>query len=138
MSSIPNESAGNIPARTAKANRMSATVEARKLFIDIAGPVHGSGWVSQAIEVVHAATGLPRRRLLGIWGREARRIDAEEMDALRAAAKKQTEEAHALIAISARLSALEARLATIDSEFHRESIAALGRAAGRVRRVADD
>lgn len=118
---------------------MTSVAEARSLFIDIAGPVSGSAWVSRAIEAVAVKTGLSRRRLRGIWAREARRIEAEEMDALRAAARKQQKAAlHHDISIQAfadRLAAVEARLATVDPAFFGEEIARLGNVTQRIRGI---
>lgn len=137
MVATSNETAAKQAASTAKDFRMTSVAEARSLFIDIAGPVGGSAWVTRAIEHVAARTGLSRRRLRGIWAKEAKRIEAEEMDALRAAARKQQEAAlqHdiSIQAFADRLAAVEARLASVDPTFFSEEIARLGGVTGRLR-----
>lgn len=132
-----NESAGDLPARTAKVIPMSSAIEARELFIEIAGPMHGSAWVKQAVEKVSRATGLSHRRLRGIWGNEVKRLTAEELDALRIAARKQEARTYAIAseAFAARLEAVEARLASIDPTFFGDEIARLGNVASRIRRI---
>lgn len=135
MSEIDHKNAGIRPAPMAEVIVMSAAVEARQLVASIAGPSAIGGKIKEALFRVALQTGLSERRVRGIWNRESRAIRAEEMDALRRAARGR---AHANEAddISARLSALEARLAAIDPEFHRGEIERLGALNRRVRNLA--
>lgn len=63
------------------------------------------------------------RRTRSIWEGTARRIDSEEMDALRLAvfeeSKREQQE------LRARLASLDAMLASVDEDFHGETLAAL-------------
>lgn len=137
MSDDTNTHAANSPAPKAKVLHMSYAAEARELFIEIAGPVHGSAWVKQAVEKVGRLTGLPHRRLRGIWGKEVKRLTAEEIDALRGAARKQEARADAQYfeTIANRLAAVESRLAQIDPAFFGEEIRRMGDFTGGIRRV---
>ena len=65
----------------------SAPVEARQLVELIAGPLRLGDNVKGALARVARATGLPDRRVRGIWHSEARAIRSEEMDRLRQAAR---------------------------------------------------
>ena len=63
------------------------------------------------------------RRTRSIWEGTARRIDSEEMDALRLAVIEESKrEQHEL---RARLASLDAMLASVDEAFHGETLAAL-------------
>lgn len=75
----------------------SASVEARRLLIQIAGPVSLGDSVKAVLGRVARVTGLGDRRVRAIWNEEARAIRSEEMDRLRAAAAAQ-EQAHAITA----------------------------------------
>ena len=66
---------------------MTAPVEARQLVELIAGPLKLGENVKGALARVARATGLPDRRVRGIWHHEARSIQSEEMDRLRIAAR---------------------------------------------------
>jgi len=129
VSDIHSKNAGISPAPTAEVFRMSAAVEARGLIEEIAGPAALGSKVKSALSDVAKATGLSHRRVRGIWNKEARRIDAEELDALRRAAHGRANTHD----FAARLEAVEARLAAIDPDFFVEDRAALRRAADRVR-----
>ena len=63
------------------------------------------------------------RRARSIWEGTARRVDGEEIDALRLAAleehKREQRE------LRTRLASLDAMLASVDQEFHGETLAAL-------------
>ncbi|GEP08576.1 hypothetical protein MMMDOFMJ_3537 [Methylobacterium gnaphalii] len=65
----------------------TATAEARSLVEMIAGPLRLGENVKGALSRVSRATGLPDRRIRGIWHQEARSIRSEEMDRLRQAAR---------------------------------------------------
>lgn len=131
--------AATSPAPTAKVFHMTHAAEARELFIEIAGPVHGSAWVKQAIEKVARLTGLPHRRLRGIWGKEVKRLTAEEIDALRGAAKQEKAIANVKYweAIANRLAAVESRLAQIDPSLFGEEIRRMGSGSSGARRLSD-
>ncbi len=75
-----------------------------------------------------------------IWKCEARRIDAEEMDALRRAAKDKALIGDARAEYKAlldRIAACEAALRLQDADFHGPSLDALGEAVRGVRRAVD-
>lgn len=63
-------------------------------------------------------------RTRDIWYEQARRIDAREMDQLRAAKRThEIEEArHDYQALRARISGIKAALAVVDEEFHRADL----------------
>lgn len=65
----------------------TAPIEARTLVELIAGPLRLGENVKGALSRVARATGLPDRRVRGIWHHEARSIRSEEMDRLRQAAR---------------------------------------------------
>jgi len=78
------------------------------------------------------------RRARSIWEETARRIDGEEIDALRAAVIEETFREQR--ELRARLGALDAMLAHIDEDFHGETLAAIreqARGMGRVPFVRD-
>lgn len=137
MAAVTDTRAAITPALTAEALPMSSAAEARDLFVEIAGPMQGSAWVTQAINKVARVTGLSHRRLRGIWGKEAKRLTAEELDALRGAAKKREAERDAIAfeAIANRLALVEARLASLDPTFFGQEISRLGSISERIRRV---
>lgn len=91
---------------------LDATLEAHQLIGEIAGPMRMGERVKTALSVVARQTGLPERRVRGLWHRE-RSVRAEELDALRRAARaKQKAEINAEISeLRARLARLEERLA---------------------------
>lgn len=66
---------------------LTAPAEAQTLVELIAGPLRLGENVKGALSRVARATGLPDRRIGGIWHQEARSIRAEEMDRLRQAAR---------------------------------------------------
>lgn len=86
MSDKRTKSAAFSSAPTAQVNEMSAAAEARFLIQEIAGPQSVGGKIKSALDRVHRLTGLPYRRVRGLWSGEARAILSEEMDALRRAA----------------------------------------------------
>lgn len=131
MSAIPPTNVEKIP--------MDASVEARVLIQQIAGPALLGTPIKSMLSRVARVTGLGERRIRGLWNREARAIRCEEMAALRQAAERQravktaqAEEAarHELRELRDRIAALETYLASADEDFHRHAIAALRGAAG--------
>ena len=84
---ISPTTAGKSPA-PAGGTRMSTLVEARMHVSDIAGPLRLGENVKAALARVARATGLPPRRVRGLWHGEAKLVSAEEMDRLRIAAAR--------------------------------------------------
>lgn len=91
--------------------------------------------VKKAIGRVSIAIGFGWSRTKDLWYGDARRVDAEELDALRLAKKKREAKRRAAQRIDAevaaraeaalaveRMVALRAALASIDADFHREAI----------------
>lgn len=76
------------------------------------------------------------RRARSIWEGTARRIDSEEMDALRLAVIE--EEYREQQEIRARLAALDARLASIDEDFFSSALASVGSQESGLGRVHHD
>lgn len=124
MSDPSSTSVESNSAKSAEVISMTAAVEARQLITAIAGPSTIGGGVKEALTRVARKTGLGHRRVRGIWNGEARAIRAEELDALRRAAKPKAE-TNALQDFASRLAAVEARLTSIDPEFHSGQIAEL-------------
>lgn len=139
MAEDANSKMGISPKISATVVNMSSAAEARDLFLEIAGPVQGSAWVTRAIEKVAAATGLSHRRLRGVWNNEIKRMSAEEIDLLRKVAKTERAIADARYfeGIANRLAAVESRLAQIDPTFFCEEIRRLGDVAQRTLRLSD-
>ena len=82
--------------------------------------------------IVRAArrVGFGFERAKSLWYGEARWVDAEEMDTLRAvaaarAARQEAEAIHDRQRLVERIAVIEARLAQIDPDFHGEAVAAL-------------
>lgn len=115
---------------------MSAVAEASMLLGELAEPHPPSrkALFSRMTKLVRRYAGydLSPGRAEDIWRQEARRVDAEEMDAIRAAKQRHQEDqaraqANALAAIYLSRAA---RLRQTDEAFHCEEIARLERAAG--------
>ncbi|MFG1302686.1 hypothetical protein V5F34_00905 [Xanthobacter autotrophicus] len=86
--------AGKSPARRSGEKVMSSLAEARNLIVEIAGPISLGERVKTVLASVAVRSGLPERRVRGIWHREAKAVLAEELSALhRAAALRKREEA---------------------------------------------
>jgi len=134
VSEIHHKSADVSSTPKAEVIVMSAAIEARQLIVSIAGPLDIGGKIKEALYRVARVTGLPERRVRGIWNLEARAIRAEEMDALRRAASGKAK-INELEALAARLAAVETRLAAVDPNFALEDRTALRRATDRVRRL---
>lgn len=135
---------------------MSSTAEAASLVRELSEPWEAGdnlksaiNRVARIVSHVRSSRGLgPLRhsRIEDIWRREARRIDADEMDALRiaAAAKRQALDAKgastnaAISELQSRLARLEAMLAQIDPDFHGPTRDALRESLGGIRRVSDE
>lgn len=118
---------GKSPARTAEVFLMTAAAEAHQLVAEIAGPLELGGRIKTALAIVARKTGLTERRVRGIWHREARVIRADELDALRRAARAQEKAEHdaEMAELWAYVARLEERLAVADADFtgpHREAL----------------
>jgi len=114
---------------------VSALREASFLVRKVAEPRPIGDSVKAAINRAARRLGFHFSRTKDIWYENARRIHAEEIDALRREARTQREEtvarAEAIIAVE-RLVALRETLAATDSDFHRETVAALDAALRRM------
>lgn len=131
----------NSEFRPEREERMNARAEASGLLQEIAGPGPVKVAISRAEKAVSKVLkgwGLQPMgygRAEDIWRQEARRIDAEEMDAIRAAATERRRLAaertagDELAELRGRIALLEHRLETIDPDFHRESIDVAGQMA---------
>ena len=132
MQENPSEKSENLPESTVLL--MSAVCEASSLMRSIAEPCPAGDSVKAAINrAARKASRFMARpmkpgRAEDIWRKEARAIRAEEMDALRAAAKREKALINDTLALEARLARVEAALLSIDQDFHRETIDALRRA----------
>lgn len=144
MSEIHPEKSENPPERTVLL--MSAVCEASDLMRTLALPCPPGDSVKAAINRAarrashYLARPMTFSRAEDIWRKEARAIRAEEMDALRRAAKREAFKDETA-AVEARLARIEAALVAIDPDFHGEAIVALrralrpaGQAAGEVTR----
>lgn len=106
---------------------MSDVVEAQELF-RMAFPARRFGSVKEMLNEAHrfiapkVAKEFTHRRVRSIWEGAARRIDGEEKDALRLAVIE--EDRREQRELRARLAALDARLSTVDPEFHGPALAA--------------
>lgn len=132
MSEFRPEKSENHPERAVLL--MSAVCEASDLLRALAAPCPPGDSVKAGIN--RAARRVSRflmrpmspGRAEDIWRREARSIRAEEMDALRAAARREKAFNDEAAAVEARLARVEAALLAIDPDFHRDAIDALRRA----------
>ena len=114
-----------------RVNPMSAAVEAKSLLKDIAGPLSLGETLKVVFPRIARKCGLSERRVKSIWHMQARAIRADELAAIKAAARKQ--EVIADETVSDRLLRVEQRLSAIDPDFYREHVAALRHMAGRNR-----
>lgn len=109
-----------------KSNSMNATVAARQIIRE-AYPMGRYGKVANIIHHVvrfispRVAKPFTTRRALAIWHGEARRIDSEEMDALREALIE--EQKREQMELRARLAELDKALAASDPAFFGASVA---------------
>jgi hypothetical protein len=85
--------------------------------------------VKEWINTTARRLGWPYSRAKAVWYEDARRIDAGEMDALRAAIRaRETRKLSNDYSIQIdRIARLKAALAVVDEEFHREQIAGMER-----------
>ena len=109
---------------------MSAVAEAASLLRTIAEPRTADDSVNALIVRAARRVGFGFERAKSLWYGEARRVDAEEMDTLRAvaaarAARQEAEAIHDRQRLVERIAVIEARLAQIDPDFHGEDVAAL-------------
>lgn len=113
---------------------MTAVCEASDLMRQLAEPCPAGDSVKAAINrAAHRVSKfLPWQMKPGraedIWRKEARAIRAEEMDALRAAAKREKALVDETSVLEARLARVEAALLSIDADFHSDAVDALRRA----------
>lgn len=105
---------------------MNPSLEARDLMRD-AWPIHRYGKLDNifyhAVRFIslRVTKDFTQRRARSIWEGNARRIDSEEMDALRAAL---VEEAHReQRELTARLASLDEKIAAFEAAAHREALA---------------
>lgn len=129
---------GNSPQSKAEVFVMNAAAEARELIGDIAGPMEMGGKIKAAIAAVARKTGIAERRVRGLWNKE-RVVRAEELDALRRAARAKEKAEHdaEMAELWAYVARLEERLAVADADFHGPSREALRRAVAPARRLDD-
>ena len=109
---------------------MSAVAEAVSLLRTIAAPRAADDSVKALIVRAARRVGFGFERAKSLWYGEARWVDAEEMDTLRAvaaarAARQEAEAIHDRQRLVERIAVIEARLAQIDPDFHGEDVAAL-------------
>ena len=109
---------------------MNCTAEASHLLRRAAEPRPADDSIKAAIVRAARRAGIGYERAKSIWYGEARRIDAHEMDRLRAvAAERQAKREEAARnewnELADRIAAIEARLASIDEDFYRPARAAL-------------
>jgi hypothetical protein len=102
--------------------------EATKALNELAEPWPADTRVKDAIKRAAKRAGLSFWRASDIWYGKARRIEQFERDAIAEALDRKRREAarNELHNLKTRIAILEARLAQTDSEFHRETIDALG------------
>ncbi len=99
---------------------MSSVTEASVLVRRVAGPRDTGESVKVAIARAARMLGFDYSRTKSLWYRNARRIDAAEMDRLRDRAARQDRDRAVATMVE-----LRSRLAATDAEFHRPTIAAL-------------
>jgi hypothetical protein len=114
-----------VSEKVSEASEMSASAEASQLVRRCAEPVSAGESVKALINKAARRTGLSASRVKGLWYAEARSVLAEEMDRLRAAAKRERaleDDARRDAAlrneyreVSERLERMEARLEQIAS-----------------------
>jgi hypothetical protein len=102
---------------------MSSVAEASELLRHVAGPREADDSVKALVRRASHRLRWSFSRTRDIWYRNARRIDAAEMDKLRAEARRVEIEI-----MRARLLVLRNSLASTDPQFHCETIDALERA----------
>ena len=109
---------------------MSAVAEAAHLIRQVAEPRPVGDSVKSAVSRAAARCGFDLERARAIWYATARRIEAGEMDRLRAVvtgrqAKREEAARNERNELADRIAAIEARLASIDEDFYRPARAAL-------------
>jgi hypothetical protein len=102
---------------------MSASVEASNLMKEIAGPVPVGTRVEEVIRRVARKLRWSESRAKDIYYRAARRIDAEEMDALRSAARVKQEGGARVeyVELIEHLEAIRSRLDALEKSLGRSS-----------------
>ena len=104
---------------------MSSVVEASELLRRVAGPRVADDKIKTLIRRAARRLGWGHSRTKDVWYRNARRIDAQEIDQLRDLVARG--EASRL---RAQLVAMRDGLAAVDAEFHRPTIDAIERSLG--------
>lgn len=104
---------------------MSDVVFAAELIRRVEPRRHMS--VKEWIGVTARRLGWPYSRTKAVWYEDARRIDASEMDAIKAAivARETRKLSHDYKAQLDRIARLQAALAVVDEEFHGDQIAGM-------------
>lgn len=110
---------------------MADVVQAGVLIRDIVG-AGGGTTIGERILLTARKLGWPHTRTRDVWYEQARRIDAREMDQLRAATeRRRLEEAgHEYRELRARIARIEAALLSQDAAFHGPTLDALQLATG--------
>lgn len=99
-----------------KGTPMTAACEARDLIATIAGPQALGCRIKTALDRVARRVGMNPRRVRALWHGEARRIEADELEALRRAAKLETPARDELAALRETVARLEAYLVSVDPD----------------------
>lgn len=121
MSDVSPASAGFSPKPRTEDRSMSPVCEAHSLIAEIVGPMEMGGRIKTALGIVARRTGLSERRIRGLWHKEARSIRADELDALRRAARAERK-----AEIDVEIAELRARLARLEERFAVERQALAG------------
>lgn len=101
---------------------MSSVAEAQTLLQRAIGPVSPGTPLKTLFPQVARRLGVTVRRIETLWQGTARRIDAVEMDRLRAFAAPKPQDAPE-VAHANRYEAIAAALEAVDSDFHGQDIA---------------
>lgn len=114
---------------------MSSVAEARNLLQQGLGPVQPGTPLKALFPAIARRLGVTVRRIETIWQGTARRIDAAEMDRLRALARPNTQTSPE-VAHANRYEAIAAALEAVDPDFHGQDIARYRGLARALRRAA--
>ena len=110
---------------------MSDVSQASSLVREVI-PASGGATILERINRTSRKLGWPFSRTRDVWYEQARRIDATEMDQLRAAteARRIAEASNEYKDLRARIARIEAALMAQDEAFHRPTIDALEQSLG--------
>jgi hypothetical protein len=102
---------------------------------ELSQPWPGGEKVKVAIDRAAKRAGLSYWRTFDLWYRKTRRVEDYEREQVAAALaeKKRLETRNELRDLRIRIEIMEARLAQVDPDFHREEITALGQQARGLR-----